>query len=127
MQTRQVPAPAPAPADLAALANQWKRSSHHNYWLHSDLETLLKKPNALLNVPDEPITFGNDVASRFGRKLRELRRERNLTQTDMAKRFGIDRSYISDVEHGKKSISLSMLEVLSLGFEVSLAELLKDI
>jgi DNA-binding XRE family transcriptional regulator len=69
----------------------------------------------------------NDVSSRFGRRLRQLRRERELTQSNMAKKFGIDRSFISDVERGRKSISLPMLEVIALGLRISLSELFEDI
>ena len=68
-----------------------------------------------------------DVSSRFGVRLRQLRRERNLTQLRMAVDFGIDRSFISDVERGRKSISLPMLEVIALGLKMSLSELLKDL
>jgi transcriptional regulator with XRE-family HTH domain len=68
-----------------------------------------------------------DVSSRFGVRLRELRRERNLTQLRMARDFGIDRSFISDVERGRKSISLPMLEVIALGMKISLSELLKNL
>jgi DNA-binding XRE family transcriptional regulator len=68
-----------------------------------------------------------DVSSRFGARLRQLRRDRNMTQLRMAVEFGIDRTFISDVERGRKSISLPMLEVLALGFQLSLSELLKDI
>ena len=68
-----------------------------------------------------------DVSSRFGARLRELRRERNLTQLRMANDFGIDRSFISDVERGRKSISLPMLEVIALGMKLSLSDLLQDI
>lgn len=68
-----------------------------------------------------------DVSSRFGVRLRELRRDRQLTQLRMAVEFGIDRTFISDVERGRKSISLPMLEVLALGFQLSLSELLRDI
>lgn len=68
-----------------------------------------------------------DVSSRFGVRLRQLRRERNFTQLRMANDFGIDRTFISDVERGRKSISLPMLEVLALGFKMSLSDLLKDI
>ena len=69
----------------------------------------------------------NDVSSRFGLRLRELRRARNMTQLRMATDFGIDRSYISDVERGRKAISLPMLEVLALGLKVSLSDLLRDL
>ena len=69
----------------------------------------------------------NDVGSRFGRRLRELRRQNALTQSDMARKFGIDRSYISDVERGRKSISLPILEVIALGLRISLSDLFRDI
>jgi DNA-binding XRE family transcriptional regulator len=68
-----------------------------------------------------------DVSSRFGVRLRQLRLERNMTQLRMAVDFGIDRSFISDVERGRKSISLPMLEVMALGLEMSLSDLLKDV
>ena len=45
----------------------------------------------------------------------------------MAVEFGIDRTFISDVERGRKSISLPMLEILALGLKMSLSELLRDI
>jgi DNA-binding XRE family transcriptional regulator len=68
-----------------------------------------------------------DVSSRFGVRLRQLRRDRNLTQLRMAVDFGIDRSFISDVERGRKSISLPMLEVIALGLKMTLSELLRDL
>ena len=68
-----------------------------------------------------------DVSSRFGVRLRQLRRERNLTQLKMATSFGIDRTFISDVERGRQSISLPMLEILALGLKISLSALLRDL
>jgi DNA-binding XRE family transcriptional regulator len=75
------------------------------------------------NVQELP----RDVSSRFGLRLRELRRANNLTQLQMAVDFGIDRSFISDVERGRKSISLPMLEILALGLGLSLSDLLSGI
>ncbi len=68
-----------------------------------------------------------DVSARFGARLRQLRRERNLTQLRMANGFGIDRSFISDVERGRKSISLPMLEIIAIGMKMTMSDLLKDI
>ena len=68
-----------------------------------------------------------DLSSRFGRRLRDLRRERDLTQSDMARSFGIDRSFISDVERGKTSISLHTLEIIAVGMNLSLSHLFLDI
>jgi DNA-binding XRE family transcriptional regulator len=85
----------------------------------------MSSPDALQNAPQSSPSL--DVSSRFGIRLRELRRERNLTQLRMARDFGIDRSFISDVERGRKSISLPMLEVIALGMKISLSELLKNL
>ena len=68
-----------------------------------------------------------DVSSRFGMKLRQLRLEQGLTQIEMSNRFGIDRTFISDVERGRKSLSLPMLEVIALGLKLSLSDLLRGI
>ncbi len=83
--------------------------------------------SATVQAPAPLETLPRDVSSRFGARLRELRRERNLTQLRMANDFGIDRSFISDVERGRKSISLPMLEVIALGMKLSLSELLQSI
>ena len=68
-----------------------------------------------------------NVSSRFGVRLRQLRKQHNLTQLQMAVHFGIDRTFISDVERGRKSISLPTLEIMALGLNITLSELLKDI
>ena len=82
-------------------------------------------PNISTNASTD--LFPRDISSRFGLRLRELRRARNMTQLRMAVDFGIDRSFISDVERGRKSISLHMLEVIALGLKVSLSDLLDGI
>jgi DNA-binding XRE family transcriptional regulator len=63
----------------------------------------------------------------FGRLLRVLRKQRGFTQQQLADRFGIDRCYISEVENGKRSISLNILEVIADGFKMSLPELFSQL
>lgn len=46
-----------------------------------------------------------------------------MTQAQLAHRFGIDRSFLSQVERGSKSLSLPTPEVLALGFKVGLSDL----
>jgi transcriptional regulator with XRE-family HTH domain len=45
----------------------------------------------------------------------------------MAALLGIDRSYISEIERGNRALSLPMMEVLAIGFRISLADLLCDL
>jgi transcriptional regulator with XRE-family HTH domain len=41
----------------------------------------------------------------------------------MADALGVDRSYISDMERGKKNVCLPTMEVISIGFGISLSKL----
>lgn len=91
------------------------------------LHVVQRSPNCAAMRNPSNYYLPMDVSSRFGVRLRQLRRERNLTQLRMAVDFGIDRTFISDVERGRKSISLPMLEVLALGLKMSLSDLLQDI
>jgi DNA-binding XRE family transcriptional regulator len=102
--------------------------------IESHSATISSLPGRLKLSPtfEQPITststFGaTDVSSRFGARLRDLRRSHRLTQLDMAIAFGIDRSYISDVECGKKGISLVTLEIIALGFSMKLSDLFEDL
>ena len=67
------------------------------------------------------------IAARFGMRLRQLRLKSGMTQVELASYLGLDRSYLSDVEGGKKNMSLSYLETVAQGFKISLAELLTDL
>ena len=71
--------------------------------------------------------LATDISSRFGVRLRALRHERSITQLQVAVEFGIDRTFISDVERGKKAISLPFLDVIALGMKISLSDLLRDL
>ncbi len=75
----------------------------------------------------EDPTLPRDVASRFGRRVRELRHARGMTQYAVSVRFGIDRTFISDVERGRKAVCLPTMEIFALGFGVSLSDLLRGI
>ena len=67
------------------------------------------------------------IALRFGKRLRDRRLRQGLSQVEMAHRFGIDRGHISEMEKGKKNVCLPMLDVLSKGFGITIAELMKGV
>ena len=71
--------------------------------------------------------MAEDIRIRFGRRLQKLRRQRGWTQVQMAERLGLDRSYLADVERGKRNISIVNLEIIALGFGVSLSRLLSKV
>ena len=56
-----------------------------------------------------------------------MRQRQGWTQVVMAEKVGIDRSYISDMERGKKNVCLPTLEILSQAFGVTISQLLKGL
>lgn len=56
----------------------------------------------------------------FTDKLKELRKEKKLTQKEIAEQIGIKQNSYSDWENGKTEPSLEKLIVLADFFEVSL-------
>ena len=68
--------------------------------------------------------MSSDICVRFGGRLRKLRKQRGWTQVYMAEHVGIDRSFISDLENGKKEICIRNLEVLARAFEMTVSKLL---
>jgi len=68
-----------------------------------------------------------DIREQFGRILKETRTAKGLTQEELAFRAGMSVPYLSDIERGRSSPSLTMLVDLAVALEVSLVELFKDI
>ena len=59
----------------------------------------------------------------FGQNLKAIRKRMKLTQTEMAERIGISRSYLADIEHNRKNISLAVVLRIAKGFNISVNKL----
>lgn len=53
-----------------------------------------------------------------GERIRVLRKRKQLSQLALSARSGIDRTYLSDIENGKRNISLLTLNNLALALDV---------
>lgn len=62
----------------------------------------------------------------FGLNLQRLRRERRLSQEQLAHLAGCARAYLSGAEAGRRNATLDMVEALARVLEVEPAELLMD-
>jgi len=63
----------------------------------------------------------------FGQRLRALREKHGWTQVEMAERLGVDRSYISDMERGKKNVCLPTLEVIAKGTGLTISQVVRGL
>jgi transcriptional regulator with XRE-family HTH domain len=68
--------------------------------------------------------MSKDLLVCLGDRIQRLRKKRGWTQVVMAEKIGLDRSFIADVERGKRNISILNLDIIAKGFKLSLARLL---
>jgi transcriptional regulator with XRE-family HTH domain len=68
-----------------------------------------------------------DITKRFGQRVRELRKAKELSQEAFAAECGLDRTYISGIERGSRNVSLRNIAVLAKALGISLSELMKDL
>jgi transcriptional regulator with XRE-family HTH domain len=62
-----------------------------------------------------------------GRRIRRLRKERRLTQTELSSRIGIQQSDLSRMEKGEYRVSLDTLFKILAEFDVSIGEFFDDV
>ena len=59
----------------------------------------------------------------FGRTVRRLRTEQNLSQEELAERSGLHRNYIGGIERGERNAGLKALFALARGLGVQPSQL----
>lgn len=59
----------------------------------------------------------------FGTVVQRIRKEKGISQWGMETDFGISRKYLSDVENGKRNVSLDFMEKISEALDMSLQEI----
>ena len=64
-----------------------------------------------------------NIKEKFGAKVKQLREERNFSIEHLADISNVDRNYISDIEKGKRNVSIEIIEKLSKGLKVKIQEL----
>jgi transcriptional regulator with XRE-family HTH domain len=63
----------------------------------------------------------------FGRLVRLRRTEIGLTQEGLAFETGLDRTYVSGIERGRRNPTLTVIAILAEGLKTTVSELLKGL
>jgi len=66
-----------------------------------------------------------DIVKKLGQNLKEIRLSKGLSQGKIAKKLGVDPSYISQIERGLGNMSLKKIERLAKALEVTIEQLIK--
>lgn len=67
------------------------------------------------------------IKLRFGKRIQELRKSKNLSQEKFALSINMDRTYFASVESGKRNISIENITKIANGLNVSLEELFRGL
>lgn len=69
--------------------------------------------------------MSNEYLAIFGKRVREIRKAKNLSQLELADKVGIDRSYMGFLERGERNPSLEVITKIARALNVTPDELLK--
>lgn len=63
-----------------------------------------------------------DIKLRIGQRIKELRKKLEFSQEELANEAEVDRTYVTDVENGRRNISVEVLEKIIVALKVSVTE-----
>jgi transcriptional regulator with XRE-family HTH domain len=63
-----------------------------------------------------------DIKLRVGQRIKTLRKQLGLSQEALALKAEVDRTYMTDVENGRRNISVVILEKIIRALEVSFTD-----
>jgi|TARA_B110000240_G_scaffold193889_1_gene240476 transcriptional regulator with XRE-family HTH domain len=66
-----------------------------------------------------------DIKQKFGRKLKEIRLIKGLTQEKLANIADLDRTYIPSIEKGERNVSITVIEKLAKALDIEMIDLIK--
>lgn len=64
-----------------------------------------------------------EVLIKFGRKIKQLRDERNISQERLGELAKVHRTYVGMIERGEKNITLTNIEKFARALKVSISDL----
>ena len=67
----------------------------------------------------------NSLQIKVGKRIQEIRIEKNLSQQDLAAKCNFEKSNMSRLEAGRANATLSTLEVVSKALDIEVIELFK--
>ena len=63
-----------------------------------------------------------NIKLKIGQRIKELRKVLELSQESLAYKAEVDRTYVTDVENGRRNVSIEILERIIKALDVSIAE-----
>jgi len=82
----------------------------------------------MLNLSDTQIQkISIETPKRVGEQIVAFRKQKGLSQTELAERVGKDRQYIYKIEKAKVTPNITTIAIIATALEISLAQLFEKI
>ncbi len=67
-----------------------------------------------------------EIKEKFGQKVKELREQKGFSIEQLANISNVDRNYISDIEKGKRNVSIEIMEKIIFALDTDFIEFFND-
>ncbi len=67
-----------------------------------------------------------NIKQKFGAKIKELRKQKRLSQEKLANLADIDRTYLPTIEKGERNVSIEVIEKLANALNVEIKDLFDE-
>ncbi len=67
-----------------------------------------------------------NIKEKFGLKVKKLREEKDFSIEQLANISDVDRNYISDIEKGKRNVSIEIIEKIIIGLGTDFGTFFND-
>jgi transcriptional regulator with XRE-family HTH domain len=72
------------------------------------------------------ILYAMNIKEKFGQKVKSLREQKGISIEHLANISNVDRNYISDIEKGKRNVSITIIEKIILALDVDFTIFFND-
>lgn len=69
----------------------------------------------------------SDILTKFGERVRELRKKQGFSQEGFAHECGLDRTYMGGIERGERNVALRNIEQIAETLGITLAQLMRGL
>ncbi len=63
-----------------------------------------------------------DIKLAFGKRVKELRLQKGISQEKLANIAGVDRTYMTQVENGKRNLTIEKIRQICKGLDITLGQ-----
>lgn len=73
------------------------------------------------------MSLNSEILKNFGERVRQLRKQKDISQEELAFRAGLHRTYIGMIERAEKNITLLNIEKIAKALDVNISDIFNEL